>query len=159
MGGVIAFAKLRSHVLLYVFALEFCSLVTCRCKERLSHAEEPNERKLHGYTLADWTGAALLDSSNQVPRLIPKLFIFANKPRDLHFRQAADVNAPPDILSVLRRETLQSWVRHRGMTLCLYLAQRRLFHGLGLASHHSPQSTAPLPTPRNRIFVCGLLGR
>ncbi|CAE7397434.1 CML23 [Symbiodinium pilosum] len=61
--------------------------------ERLSHAEEPNERKLHGYTLADWTGAALLDSSNQ----------------------AADVNAPPDILSVLRRETLQSWVRHRGM--------------------------------------------
>ncbi|CAE7034838.1 unnamed protein product [Symbiodinium sp. CCMP2592] len=47
---------------------------------------------LHGYPLASWTGAVLLDSSHQ----------------------ATDVNAPPDIMSVLRRESLKSWLRHRG---------------------------------------------
>ncbi|CAE7944575.1 CML24 [Symbiodinium sp. KB8] len=60
--------------------------------ERIAHAAEPNERMLHGYPLASWTGAVLLDCSNQ----------------------ATDVNAPPDIMSVLRRESLKSWLRHRG---------------------------------------------
>ncbi|CAE8608057.1 unnamed protein product [Polarella glacialis] len=63
--------------------------------QRLSYrgdncCERPN---LHGCSLSAWTGACILRRSNQ----------------------KADVNAPPDVLSAHRRETLGSWFKREGV--------------------------------------------
>ncbi|CAJ1418600.1 unnamed protein product [Effrenium voratum] len=59
---------------------------------RLAKTEEVEEKRLHGCSLCAWTGAVILESSNQ----------------------EADPNAPPDVLSVLRRDPLGEFLTHRG---------------------------------------------
>mmetsp|Transcript_55906 Transcript_55906/g.120961 ORF Transcript_55906/g.120961 Transcript_55906/m.120961 type:complete len:644 (+) Transcript_55906:51-1982(+) len=49
--------------------------------------------RLHGCSLAAWTGSVLLDCSNA----------------------AADVNAPPDVLSIYRKVLLGDWLKKRGI--------------------------------------------
>ena len=53
----------------------------------------PAHPKVHGCSLATWTGACVLQRSNE----------------------DEDVNAPPDVLAAHRRETLAQWFRRQGV--------------------------------------------
>jgi len=60
--------------------------------EHLAHTAKCKAERLHGYSLADWTGAALMESSTQ----------------EVH------PNAPPDVMAIYRRDSLQDWLKHQG---------------------------------------------
>eukprot|EP00928_Gymnodinium_smaydae_P055707 TRINITY_DN39197_c0_g1_i1.p1 TRINITY_DN39197_c0_g1~~TRINITY_DN39197_c0_g1_i1.p1 ORF type:complete len:627 (-),score=105.21 TRINITY_DN39197_c0_g1_i1:83-1882(-) len=62
--------------------------VSCR-----NPTKDRRRRNLHGCSLAAWTGACILRRSNR----------------------EADVNAPPDVLSAHRKETLADWFKREGV--------------------------------------------